>query len=222
MWNSARPWTAAHQVPLSSTVSQRKKWQPTTLFVPGEPQEQYEKAVKMYTDQSSNHNSGKMPFRKERSEVAQSRPTLCDPMDCSPTGSSVHGIFQAWILEWVAISFSRCRLTGKQTLEEKLLNGRGNETLTLVCVMWSDPIWIHVTSNDSMRFYLYHILPNYLWEHKLAESQWPHLQNGCHLFCWNCVFQGNQRAPEVESYLKFSSSKSERNNRLTQATIFNP
>ena len=41
------------------------------------------------------------------SEVAQSCPTLCDPMDCSPPGSSVHGIFQAWILEWVAISFSR-------------------------------------------------------------------------------------------------------------------
>ena len=33
--------------------------------------------------------------------------TLCDPMDSSPPGSSVHGIFQAWILEWVAISFSR-------------------------------------------------------------------------------------------------------------------
>ena len=40
-------------------------------------------------------------------EVAQSCPTLCDPMDCSPPGSSVHGIFQAWILEWVDISFSR-------------------------------------------------------------------------------------------------------------------
>ena len=34
-------------------------------------------------------------------EVAQSCPTLCDPMDCSPPGSSVHGIFQARILEWV-------------------------------------------------------------------------------------------------------------------------
>ena len=35
------------------------------------------------------------------------RPTLCDPMDCSPPGSSIHGIFQARVLEWVAISFSR-------------------------------------------------------------------------------------------------------------------
>ena len=39
--------------------------------------------------------------------VAQLCPTLCDPMDCSPPGSSVHGISQARILEWVAISFSR-------------------------------------------------------------------------------------------------------------------
>ena len=39
------------------------------------------------------------------SEVAQLCPTLCNPMDCSPPGSSVHGIFQARILEWVAISF---------------------------------------------------------------------------------------------------------------------
>ena len=39
--------------------------------------------------------------------VTQSWPTLCDPMDRSPPGSSVHGIFQARILEWVAIPFSR-------------------------------------------------------------------------------------------------------------------
>ena len=41
------------------------------------------------------------------SEVTQSCPTLCDPMDCSLPGSSIHGIFQARVLEWVAISFSR-------------------------------------------------------------------------------------------------------------------
>ena len=38
--------------------------------------------------------------------LAQLCPTLCDPMDCSPPGSSVHGISQARILEWVAIAFS--------------------------------------------------------------------------------------------------------------------
>ena len=40
------------------------------------------------------------------SEVIQSCPTLCDPMDCSLPGSSVHGSLQARILEWVAISFT--------------------------------------------------------------------------------------------------------------------
>ena len=39
--------------------------------------------------------------------VAQLCPTLCEPMDCSPPGFSVHGILQARILEWVAIPFSK-------------------------------------------------------------------------------------------------------------------
>ena len=43
---------------------------------------------------------------KSESEVTQSCPTLHDPMDCSPPGSSVHGIFQAKVLEWGAITFS--------------------------------------------------------------------------------------------------------------------
>ena len=40
-------------------------------------------------------------------QLLQSHPNLCDPMDCSLLGSSVHGISQARILEWVAISYSR-------------------------------------------------------------------------------------------------------------------
>ena len=43
---------------------------------------------------------------KSESEVAQSCPTLSNPMDCSPPGSSVHGIFQVRVLEWGAIAFS--------------------------------------------------------------------------------------------------------------------
>ena len=46
-----------------------------------------------------------MKVKSER-EVAQSCPTLSDPMDCSLPGSSTHGIFQARVLEWVAIAFS--------------------------------------------------------------------------------------------------------------------
>ena len=43
---------------------------------------------------------------KSESEVIQSCPTRSDPMDCSPPGSSIHGIFQARVLEWGAIAFS--------------------------------------------------------------------------------------------------------------------
>ena len=46
---------------------------------------------------------------KSESEVAQSCPTLGDPMDCSLLGSSVHGTSQARVLEWVAIAFSNSK-----------------------------------------------------------------------------------------------------------------
>ena len=46
-----------------------------------------------------------MKVKSER-EVAQSCPTLSDPMDCSLPGSSIHGVFQARVLEWGAIAFS--------------------------------------------------------------------------------------------------------------------
>ena len=45
-------------------------------------------------------------MHESESEAAQSCPTLSDPMDCSLPGSSVHGIFQAGVLEWGAIAFS--------------------------------------------------------------------------------------------------------------------
>ena len=56
---------------------------------------------------------------KSESEVTQLCPTLGDPMDCSLPGSSVHAIFQARVLEWVAIAFSN-----------KFSNGRFNIILT--------------------------------------------------------------------------------------------
>ena len=72
---------AAHQAPLSLGFSRQEHWS-------GLP----------------------FPFQcmkvKSQSEVAQSCPTLRDPMDCSPPGSTVHGIFQARVLEWDAFAFS--------------------------------------------------------------------------------------------------------------------
>ena len=60
---------------------------------------------------------------KNQSEVAQSCPTLSDPMDCSPPGSSIQGIFQARVLEWGAIAFSgikhyySCLLGGQDIID---------------------------------------------------------------------------------------------------------
>ena len=57
---------------------------------------------------------------KSESEVAQSSPTPSDPVDCSLPGSSVHGIFQARVLEWGAIAFSSMRI-----YDSANLNARG-------------------------------------------------------------------------------------------------
>ena len=54
---------------------------------------------------------------KSESEVAQSYLTLSDPMDCSPPGSSTHGIFQARVLEWGAIAFSESLYSGSKFCE---------------------------------------------------------------------------------------------------------
>ena len=53
---------------------------------------------------------------KSESEVAQTCPTLSDPMDCSPPDSSIHGIFQVRVLEWGAIAFSVIKPTQMEVL----------------------------------------------------------------------------------------------------------
>ena len=58
------------------------------------------------------------------SEVAQSCPILCDPMDCSLSGSSVYGIFQARVQEWIAISFSRGSSRPRNRTQVSLIAGR--------------------------------------------------------------------------------------------------
>ena len=64
---------------------------------------------------------------KSESEIAQSCPTLSDPMDCSLPGSSIHGIFQARVLEWVAVAFSvEDIMIGEISQTEKDKNIRGN------------------------------------------------------------------------------------------------
>ena len=78
------PWTAAYQASPSMGFSRQEHW--SGLPFPS-------------------------PMHESESEVAQSCLTLCDPMDCSLPGSSIHGIFQATVLEWGAIAFSQWMLT---------------------------------------------------------------------------------------------------------------
>ena len=82
----ATPQTAAHQAPPSLGFSRQEHWS-------GLP----------------------FPSPMHESEVAQSCPTLCNPIDSSPPGSSIHGIFQARVLEWGAIAFSDTHSTNSLT-----------------------------------------------------------------------------------------------------------
>ena len=74
---------------------------------------------------------------KSESEVAQSCPTLHNPMDCSLPGSSVHGIFQARVLEWVAIAFSRPFLWVRYISE-----------LIVTCVFYEASVWWALLEHD--------------------------------------------------------------------------
>ena len=114
--DSATPWTVAHQVPLSMGFSRQEYWSgllfpsPGDLPDPGiEPRSptQVSHIVGRHFTIWATREILRHEDKKSKSQVAQSCLTLCNPMDCSLPGSSVRGIFQARILEWVAISFSR-------------------------------------------------------------------------------------------------------------------
>ena len=69
--------------------------------------------------------------------VAQWCPTLCDPMDCNLPGSSVHGILQARVLEWVAISFSRTSSEPRDWIRVSCIAGRFFTLLLLLLLLLS-------------------------------------------------------------------------------------
>ena len=74
---------------------------------------------------------------KSESEVAQSCPTLSDPMDCSLPGSSVHGIFQARVLEWGAIAFSI--YTEETRIERDTCTSMLTAALFTIAMTWQQP-----------------------------------------------------------------------------------
>ena len=78
---------------------------------------------------------------KSESEVAQWCPTLLHPMDCSLPGSSIHGIFQARVLEWGAITFSRQTFVGKvMSLLFNMLSAAAAAKSLQLCPTLCDPI----------------------------------------------------------------------------------
>ena len=87
------------------------------------------------------HWSG-LPFPPPmcESEVAQSCPTLCDPMDCTLPGSSVHGIFQARGLEWGAIAFSESRV---RWVQNKDIRGTSKLESSLSRAFYNLPLKCH-------------------------------------------------------------------------------
>ena len=100
-------WTVARQVPLSMGFSRQEYW---NWLVCPPPEDLPDPGIEPVSLMSSAVGGGFFTTSttwdiKSESEVAQSCLTLCNPMDCSLPGSSVYGIFQARVLEWVAISF---------------------------------------------------------------------------------------------------------------------
>ena len=108
----ATPWTVAHQDPLSVGFFRQEYWSGLPGLPPGDlpgPRLKlsFSRLLHWQMDSLSLVPPGNTHFVRLLALVAQSGPTFCDLMDCSLPGSLVHGIFQASVLELVAISSSR-------------------------------------------------------------------------------------------------------------------
>ena len=86
---------------------------------------------------------------KSESEVSQPCPTLSDPMDCSLPGSSVHGVFQARVLEWGAIAFSNIYHKTPQSEEGLCSGNESNSMNSPLEVARIPPKWIRDTWGES-------------------------------------------------------------------------
>ena len=111
IWLFVTLWIVAHQTPLSMGFSRQEYWSGLPFPSPGDlPNPGIEpRSPALQADSLPAQPPGKpiTALCVWVCDVTQSCLTLCNPVDCSPPGSCVHGILQARILEWVAISFSR-------------------------------------------------------------------------------------------------------------------
>ena len=126
VWLFVTLWTVPHQTSLSMGFSRQEYWSGSLCPSPGELPTQGLNLGPPQCRQILYHwATWEVPFWYEsEGEVAQSCLTLCNPMDCSLPGSSVHGIFQTRILEWVAISFFRRSSQPRDQTQVSCIAGR--------------------------------------------------------------------------------------------------
>ena len=113
-----------------------------------------------------------MDLSESESEVAQSCQTLCDPVDCSPPGSSVHGIFQVRVLEWVAISFSRGSSQPRDQTQVSRIVGR-RFTIWATREVRMDLRWAQIRLASYMKLLLlsWFVVSNSVWYHRWQPTR---------------------------------------------------
>ena len=128
---------------------------------------------------------------KSESEVAQSCPTLSDPMDCNPPGSSVHGIFQAKTLRWVAISLSGGSSQPRDWIYVSCVSCIGRRVLHHWATWQArfsphkNPNHIVGANNKSLGMDPYYPM----WLFTLIHSQTEWIKNW--ILIWLCAYKGN-------------------------------
>ena len=106
------------------------------------------------------------------SEVSQLCPTLCEAMDCSLPVSSVHGIFQARVLEWVAFSFSKASSQPRDRTPVSHTTGR---RFTVWATLLTEPVFrsMNVTLGGLLLLFSHQVMPHSLWPHRIQHTRLP-------------------------------------------------
>ena len=141
---------------------------------------------------------------ESESEVAQLCPTLCDPMDCSLPGFSVHRIFQTRILEWVAISFSRGSCWPRDQIQVSHFVGRHFTKVFDVALIPHPSPKISVSS--------FHITP-VIWRYAITTAMFFHFHEFLHTLLFSAP------VPSLSSTKLFYLSS---NNAFSRKASMNP
>ena len=157
--------------------------------------------------------------RKSESEVAQSCPTLSDPMDRSPPGSSIHGIFQARVLEWGAIAFSWQYLLNQSlflyhSLQRSLHTVQSKKSIPIMPFPCLTALFCRIKfkflllgSKTSMSSFCLYIFPKELSSPPYFPKNSSHTDYlnslGCHIHLWGIVHVSH--CVKFQNYIKLPS-----------------